>query len=120
MDKEELKAKYPEVYAAIFTEGKEAGVKVERERTAAHLKLGETSGSPETAAKYIRDGSSVTSEEVQSEYLSLRMGQQALAARIDDNPGSVVPGGEEVEDDVKAMAIFESAYAGKEFNGGKK
>jgi ATP-dependent protease ClpP protease subunit len=120
MTKEELKAKYPEVYAAIFAEGKEAGAKVERERTAAHLKLGETSGSLETAAKYIRDGSSVTSEEVQSEYLSLRMGQQALAARLADNPASVTPGGEEVEDDAKAMAVFESAYAGKEFKGGKK
>jgi ATP-dependent protease ClpP protease subunit len=120
MNKEELKAKYPEVYAAIFGEGKEAGRKEERERTVAHLKLGETSGSLETAAKYIRDGSSVTSEEVQSEYLSLRMNKQALASRTADNPGSVTTGGEEVEDDAKAMAIFESAYAGKEYKGGKK
>jgi hypothetical protein len=120
MNKEELKAKYPEVYAAIFGEGKETGRKEERERTAAHLKLGETAGSLETAAKYIRDGASVTSEEVQSEYLSLRIGKQALASRIADNPGNVTTGGEEVEDDVKAMAIFESAYAGKEYKGGKK
>jgi ATP-dependent protease ClpP protease subunit len=120
MDKEELKAKYPEVYAAIFGEGKEAGRKEERERTAAHLKLGETAGSLETAAKYVRDGSSVTSEEVQSEYLSLRMGKQALESRTADNPGNVTTGGEEVEDDAKAMAIFEAAYAGKEYRGGKK
>jgi ATP-dependent protease ClpP protease subunit len=120
MNEEELKAKYPDVYAVIFAKGKEAGVKAERERTAAHLKLGETSGSLETAAKYIRDGASVTSEEVQSEYLSLRMGQQALAARAEDNPGSVTPGEEEAEDDIKAMAIFDAAYAGKEYKGGKK
>jgi hypothetical protein len=120
MNKEELKAKYPEVYAAIFGEGKEAGRKEERERTAAHLKLGETAGSLETAAKYIRDGASITSEEVQSEYLSLRMDKQAAASRTADNPGSVTTGGEEVEDDAKAMAIFESAYAGKEYKGGKK
>jgi hypothetical protein len=121
MTKEELKAKYPEVYAAIFGEGEEAGIKKERERTAAHLKLGETSGSLETAAKYIKDGSSVMSEAVQADYLSLKVGQKALADRNADNPGAVVPGGEEEsQDDAKAMAIFDAAYAGKEFKGGKK
>jgi hypothetical protein len=120
MNEEELKAKYPEVYAAIFGDGKKAGIKEERERTAAHLKLGEKCGSLETAAKYIRDGSSVTSEDVQSEYLSLRIGRQAVNNRNADDPGSVTTGGEESEDDTKAMAIFEAAYAGKEFKGGKK
>jgi hypothetical protein len=86
----------------------------------AHLKLGETAGSLETAAKYIRDGSSIASEVVQSEYLSLKMGKQALAAREEDNPGAVAPGGEEMEDDAKAMAVFEAAYSGKEYKGGKK
>jgi ATP-dependent protease ClpP protease subunit len=121
MTKEELKAKYPEVYAAIYGEGEEAGIKKERERTAAHLKLGEASGSLETAAKYIKDGSSVTSESVQAEYLSLKVGKKAVDDRKDDNLGSIVPGGEEEsQDDARAMAIFEAAYAGREFKGGKK
>jgi ATP-dependent protease ClpP protease subunit len=121
MTKEELKAKYPEVYAAIYGEGEDAGIKKERERTAAHLKLGEASGSLETAAKYIKDGSSITSEAVQAEYLSLKIGQKALADRNADNPGDLVPGGEEEsQDDAKAMAIFDAAYAGREFKGGKK
>jgi ATP-dependent protease ClpP protease subunit len=121
MTKEELKAKYPEVYAAIFNDGEASGIKKEQERAAAHLKLGEASGSLETAAKYIKDGSSVMSEAVQAEYLSLKVGKKALADRTADNPGSVVPGGEEdLQNDAVAMSIFDAAYAGKEFKGGKK
>jgi ATP-dependent protease ClpP protease subunit len=121
MTKEELKAKYPEVYAAIFNDGEASGIKKEQERAAAHLKLGEASGSLETAAKYIKDGSSVMSEAVQAEYLSLKVGKKALADRAADDPGSVVPGGEEeLQDDAVAMKIFDAGYAGKEFKGGKK
>jgi ATP-dependent protease ClpP protease subunit len=117
MDKEELKAKFPEVYAAIYAEGREAGIKDERERTAAHLKLGERAGSLETAAKYIRDGASVMSEEVQSEYLSLNINKKAVDSRNADDPAVIHAGGSGVEDDAKALAAFETGYTGRKAGG---
>jgi ATP-dependent protease ClpP protease subunit len=113
MTPEELKAKYPECYSAVMALGETAALAKEKERVAAHLKLGRQAGSLETAAKFIEAGKSVMSEEVQSEYLTFRMGKQAADARNQDNPGEMQTGGEGEEDDAKAMASFEAAYNGK-------
>jgi ATP-dependent protease ClpP protease subunit len=120
MDKEELKRKYPDLYAAIFAEGKESGMKEERERVEAHLKLGKESGSMELAAQFITEGKMVVDNKVQAEYISARMKNSALLARNADNPPDVTPAnGETTADDAALEAAWNSGLAGKETQGGK-
>jgi hypothetical protein len=109
MNPEELMAQHPECYKAVFALGQNA----ERERVQAHLKLAEKSHSYETAAKFIQEGASITSEAVQSEYLALAMNAQHTKDRLADNPGDVQTGDDTV-DDAKAMAAFEKGYSGRE------
>lgn len=79
--KEELKEKHPDLYAAVLSEGKEearaegheAGVKEERSRVMAHLKMGKSSGAMEYAAKCIESGVSLMDQEVYAEYMSASM-----------------------------------------------
>jgi hypothetical protein len=119
MDKEELKKKYPDLYAAIFAEGEEAGSKKERERVSAHLKLGEESGSMKIAAQFIREGKSVMENEVQAEYLSARMNNGALQTRKDDNPAPVnANGNSNAADEAAEEVAWASGLAGKDIRGG--
>lgn len=106
---DELKAQNKELYNEIFAQGQNA----ERERVVAHLKLAKVSQSYETAVKYIEDGSSITTEAVQAEYLAIRMNAQHTQNRLDDNPGSVNLA-DNGSDDAQVMAAFEAGYAGKE------
>jgi hypothetical protein len=121
MDKEELKAKYPDLYAAIFAEGKEAGVKDERERVEAHLKLGEDCGNLKIAAKFIAEGETLMSNKVQAEYMSARMNSGALNARNVDNPppinGAGASGG--AADDAALEAAWDKGLSGKDLQGVK-
>ena len=120
MDREELKRKYPDLYAAIFAEGKESGMKEERERVEAHLKLGEESGSMKLAAQFITEGKMVIDNKVQAEYISARMKNSALLARNADNPADVTPAnGETIADDAALEAAWNSGLAGKDVQGGK-
>ena len=108
MTPEELKAKNPELYAAIFALGQNA----ERERVSAHLKLAKEANAYETAAKFITDGASVMTESVQSEYLALRMNNQHNKDRLVDNPPGTNLADDSADDD-KVMAAFEGGYSGK-------
>jgi hypothetical protein len=117
MDKEELKKKHPELYAAIYNEGLEAGVNQEKNRVEAHIKLGETSGSMKTAAQFIREGKSVTDEKVQAEYLSARMNNGALNARNEDNLPSTNPANGQDADDAAIMAAWKNGLSGKDEKG---
>jgi ATP-dependent protease ClpP protease subunit len=121
MTKEELKAKYPDLYASIYGEGKEAGAKEERERVEAHLKLGEDSGSMKTAAQFIREGKSVMEDKVQAEYLSARMNKNAANARMEDNPSSLNTSGNAggAADDAAMEAAWNNGLAGKDTQGVK-
>jgi ATP-dependent protease ClpP protease subunit len=120
MTPEELLAKHPDCYKAVIAMGESGALAKEKERVAAHLKLGRQAGNLEVAAKFIEDGKSVMSEEVQSEYLSLRMGKQALDNRNADNPPPLnTGGGDGAEDDAKLMAAFDAGLSGKEFGGTK-
>jgi ATP-dependent protease ClpP protease subunit len=119
MDKEELKKKYPELYAAIFNEGKESGVKEERERVEAHLKLGEDCGSMKIAAQFIREGKTVMENKVQAEYLSARMNNSALNARNTDNPPPLNPVGDGEADDAAQDAAWAMGQSGKDLQGVK-
>lgn len=108
MNPDELLAQHPECYKAVFA----LGEKAERERVTAHLKLAEASQSFETAAKFIKDGSSTMTEAVQSEYLALRINAQLAKDRLGDNPPPTNPA-EDNADDSQIMAAFESGYSGK-------
>lgn len=65
MDIATLKKEHPDVYAAAFDDG----VKTERGRVCAHLKMGETCHASATATKAIREGIDFSAES-QAEYLS--------------------------------------------------
>jgi ATP-dependent protease ClpP protease subunit len=121
MTKEELKAKYPELYAAIYGEGEEAGKKSERERVEAHLKLGEDSGNMKIAAQFIRDGESVMNNKVQAEYLSARMNSGAINARGEDNPPPINGAGSSgsAADDAALESAWEKGLSGKDLQGVK-
>ena len=81
MTAEEFKAENPAEYEKILAEG----VAKERNRCSAHLKMGETAGTLETAAKFIRDGSAVADENVQTEYFEKRVANAANQERTQDN-----------------------------------
>jgi len=119
MDKEELKKKYPDLYAAIYGEGKEAGVKEERERVEAHLKLGQDCGNMKIAAQFISEGKMVMDNKVQGEYLSARMNNQALNNRLEDNIPPVNPANNESADDAALEAAWNKGVSGKDLKGGK-
>jgi ATP-dependent protease ClpP protease subunit len=119
MTKEELKAKYPEVYAAIYAEGRETGVKEERERAEAHLKLGEESGSMKTAAQFIREGKAVFDNKVQAEYLSAGIKNSAILARNQDNPAPLNPAGGGAADEAAMEAAWNLGQHGKDLQGVK-
>lgn len=64
MNEEELRAQHPDLYAAIFNAGREAGASaalaLERDRVQAHLHMGKESGDMDTAHAAILDGSQMT------------------------------------------------------------
>jgi ATP-dependent protease ClpP protease subunit len=119
MNREELKAKFPDVFAAVYGEGKEAGIKEERERAEAHLTLGEDSGNMKIAAQFIREGETIMSNKVQAAYLSARMNSGAINARNEDNPppitGAESSGG--AADDAAMEAAWEKGISGKDLQG---
>jgi len=117
MNKEELKKKYPELYAEIYGEGKEAGKKEERERVEAHLKLGEENNAMKIAAKFIREGNQLAENMVQAEYISAMKNSAALNARNEDNPPPIIPANGNNADDAAVEAAWNLGLAGKE---GKK
>jgi ATP-dependent protease ClpP protease subunit len=119
MDKDKLKRENPELYALIYGEGKEAGVKEERERVNAHLKLGEESGAMKIAAQFIRDGKSVMENSVYAEYFSAKMNNGAFNARNADDPPAITPPNGESADEAALEAAWNLGIAGKEFKGGK-
>jgi hypothetical protein len=119
MDKEKLKKEHPELYAAIYGEGKEAGIAEERERVEAHLKLGEDLGAMKVAAQFIREGKLVMENKVQAEYLSAQMKNSAINARSADNPPPVNPAGAEGADDAAMEAAWNKGLAGKDLQEGK-
>ena len=119
MNKEELKKKYPELYAEIYGEGKEAGTKEERERVEAHLKLGEENNAMKIAAKFIREGNQLAENKVQAEYLSAMKNAAALNARNADDPPPVNPANGEDADDAAMEAAWNTGLAGKDNKGVK-
>jgi len=93
MDLTTLKSDHPEVYNAVFEEGKKAGIETgiekERDRVTAHLKLGKAFNAMDYAAECIESGVSTFQESVSAEYHSRGMNNQDLDDREKDNQDSI-------------------------------
>jgi ATP-dependent protease ClpP protease subunit len=117
MNEEEFRNKYPELYATVFAKGKDAGVKDERSRVSAHLKLGEDAGNLKVAVQFIKDGKSVMTDEVQAGYLSARMNGQALNNSLSDNVPPINPASGEGADAAALEAAWNNGLAGRDTKG---
>jgi len=80
MDLNELKAKYPDVYAAAM----QVGVEGERDRVVAHLNMGAQAGIMATAVTAIKEGSAMTLT-LQSEYMTAGMNRRDTDNRAADD-----------------------------------
>lgn len=68
MNKEELKAQHPELYAAVLEEGRADGKASELKRVKAHLKMGKAAEALDVAVAAIESGASVQDDEVFASY----------------------------------------------------
>lgn len=94
MTKEELKAQHPEVYSAVFNDGKAEGkteadtkakadAESEKDRIEAHLTAGEESGDMKTAIASIRSGDKMT-QKLLTTYMMAGRKTRDVAARAED------------------------------------
>jgi uncharacterized GH25 family protein len=93
MTPEELKKNHPDIYAAVFEDGKKAGIEAERSRVNAHLKMGETVKDFSVSAKFIKEGKPLSDDEVVAEYQSIGIKKSMIAARNADDPKALTNGG---------------------------
>lgn len=113
MTLDELKAKEPALYAQVFALGKDEGSKEERARCDAHLKMGEIAGCLDVSAGFIRDGSAVADNNVQTTYFEKRIANAENTARKEDNPADVAtPAASTSEKEDAMMAAFDKAVLG--------
>lgn len=84
MNKAELQAKHPELYAEIKNEGIQAGKTQEQERVSAFAELGEASGANELAMACIKDGTE-HSASINAKFMAAQMKNQSLNALAADN-----------------------------------
>ena len=113
MTLDELKAKEPALYAQVFALGKDEGSKEERARCDAHLKMGEIAGCLDVAAGFIRDGSAVADNNVQTTYFEKRIANAENTARKEDNPADVAtPAASTSEKEDAMLAAFDKAVLG--------
>lgn len=113
MTLDELKTKEPALYAQVFALGKDEGSKEERARCDAHLKMGEIAGCLDVAAGFIRDGSAVADNNVQTTYFEKRIANAENTARKEDNPADVAtPAASTSEKEDAMMAAFDKAVLG--------
>lgn len=80
MDKNELRAKHPQLFAQVTQDA----VAAERDRVSAHLTMGDSSGDMETAKKAIEDGTEMTAG-LQAKYMSAAMRRSDTEARTGDD-----------------------------------
>lgn len=84
MNKAELQAKHPELYAEIKNEGIQAGKTQEQERVSAFAELGEASGANELAMACIKDGTE-HSASINAKFMAAQMKNNSLSALAADN-----------------------------------
>ena len=103
MNLQELQAKHPELYKAVF----DAGVASEKDRVSAHLTLGEACGDIKTAISAIEKGDALTAS-YQAQYMAAGMKNNQIGARqTDENvtaaAATLTPGATTPEADEKAF-----------------
>ena len=96
MDLNKLKADHPEVFAAAVQQGAD----VERDRVAAHLIMGETSGDMTTASASIKNGASMTST-LQATYMAAGMNRSDVSRRQEEDASANAGDGANAQVDVK-------------------
>ena len=85
MTREELQAKHPEVYAAIYGNGVTAGIAQERDRCTAHVNAAADAGQPELAAEHILSGADLTSQVVRGSYMTAALNRGEADNRLADD-----------------------------------
>lgn len=80
MDLDTLKAEHPGVYAAAVQEG----ITKERDRVAAHLIMGETTGAIDKAIKAVKEGAEMT-QTLTAEYMAAGLNRKAADDRAADD-----------------------------------
>lgn len=108
MNKEEFKAKYPELYSAIYEESFKAGVDAERKRVQSHIKMATDSGDVNAAMDFIASGVSCSDNEATAKYHEVFTKTALAKARASDVvPDTTVAGGtEDSEMNAKMNAFF--------------
>ncbi|WP_432631791.1 head maturation protease, ClpP-related [Brachyspira sp.] len=115
MNINELKEKYPELYAEILNlgiaqgkeEGRKEGIELERKRVMAHVTLGKQANAIDISLKYIESGESITNDNILAEYQAKILGNMNLQNRINDNADNQnVSNDEEMQ--AKATQEFEA------------
>jgi len=128
MDINELKAKHPDTYAAIFGQGREAGVNDERARVQAHLLLADGSGEIKAAHKAIADGTPSSDAVLVATHMSAAMKRGIQASHVADGSetgaadgagaaGAATPTGktkEQLEDEAAALLVGQHIGSGSE------
>lgn len=84
MNREELQAQHPQLFAALLEEGKASGEKAERDRVCAHLELGKQSGAMDVAIAAIGSGEGMT-QTITAKYLGASMNRADQNARQRDS-----------------------------------
>jgi ClpP class serine protease len=112
MDLNQFKAEHP----AIFQEAVNVGVAQERERTEAHITMGEASGDTALAMECIKNGSELNAS-VNAKYLAAGMKNQAIAERSDESEPPIDIEASDTDVDDKALAAATAKVLGVEQNG---
>ncbi len=121
MTREEFQAQHPTAYAAIFNDGRAAGIEIERDRVEAHVTHG-TAGGPagiKLALANIADGTDCTKQSVLAKYAVAGRNVSDVSARNDDDndadPGAGEPNDgkpDAMDADAFTDAIFEAVREG--------
>lgn len=99
MNKEQLKAEHPDLYASVYNEGKEAGKAEFKELATAHAELAEMSGDTARALSDIKAGNDVTPS-CTVHHTKMVINKKMISARDDESPAPVGDG-----DDAQAQAL---------------
>jgi ClpP class serine protease len=106
MDLKTLQSQHPETFSAAVLQG----VTEERDRVAAHLVMGQSSGDMVTATAAIKDGSGMTAT-LQATYMTAGMNRSDVNGRQEDdagaNAGDNANGSDEAEPGADVASIIE-------------
>ncbi len=117
MTKEELKAQHPELFSAVFNDGKAEGEKGkaeavsaaladEKDRVEAHLVMGENCGDMKLAVESVRGGAKMT-QTLTAKYMSAGRNKVDRDARSEDDAAVAAAAGGATGKEPVAKSLFE-------------